>query len=138
MQEQYIAADRATARVLLLVVDGVEAGRGGTPTSFLLLLLLLLRRTAVLRDVCSYSAWLQSCECSRGAPTWISQRGGDSHSSVYTMWEIVDAVNNTPEAGPFFFPQTVAEGRRLAARFKVRLRTVHDNSNMPQQQQCRA
>lgn len=70
----------------------------------------------------------------------VAGRFGVSTTSVYKiLWEVVDAINNCPEVGPFFFPQTVPECRRVAAKFKVRLRTVFDNSSMSQQQhQCRA
>lgn len=55
----------------------------------------------------------------------VAARFGVSHPTVYTiMWEVIDAINNTPEVGPFFFPQTQAHCRTFAARFEVRLRTV--------------
>lgn len=55
----------------------------------------------------------------------VAPRFGVSRSMVYTiLWEVVDAINNTPEVGPFFFPQTVADCRKFAAQFKVRCNTT--------------
>ena len=35
----------------------------------------------------------------------VAARFGVSHSTVYTILsEVIDAINNTPEVGPFFFP----------------------------------
>ena len=40
----------------------------------------------------------------------IALRFGISQSTVFTiMGKVVDAINNTPEVGPFFFPQTDEE-----------------------------
>lgn len=36
------------------------------------------------------------------------------------LWEVIDAINNTPEIGPFSFPQTESECGKHAARWKVR------------------
>lgn len=45
---------------------------------------------------------------------------GIAPNTVYhILWEVVDAINATPEVGPFFFPQTVSECEQHAARFKV-------------------
>lgn len=35
------------------------------------------------------------------------------------MWDVVDAINNTPAVGSFFFPQTVAECTRQAKEWEV-------------------
>lgn len=52
-----------------------------------------------------------------GSSLDVASRLGISHSSAYPfMLEVVDAINNTPEVGPFFFLQTVAEARRLVTR----------------------
>ena len=46
-------------------------------------------------------------------------------STVFAiMWKVVDAINNTPEVGPFFFPQTDEECRFFAAGFEVRVRVL--------------
>lgn len=37
----------------------------------------------------------------------------------HVLWEVVDAINNTPEVGPFFFPQTVEECARQAKEWEV-------------------
>ena len=45
---------------------------------------------------------------------------GISKESVFNiMWQVVDGIINTPEVGPFFFPQTVDECTRQAERWKV-------------------
>lgn len=45
---------------------------------------------------------------------------GVSKESVFNiMWEVVDAINNTPAVGPFFFPQTVEECARQAKDWEV-------------------
>ena len=45
---------------------------------------------------------------------------GISKESVFNiMWQVVDDINNTPEVGPFFFPQTADECTRQAERWKV-------------------
>ena len=65
----------------------------------------------------------------------IAQRFGISQSTVFTiMGKVVDAINNTPEVGPFFFPQTDEECRQFTAGFEVRVRVLVYNSNLPQQQ----
>lgn len=40
-------------------------------------------------------------------------------SVFHIMWEVVDAINNTPTVGPFFFPQTVEECTRQAREWEV-------------------
>ena len=50
----------------------------------------------------------------------VAGRFGDPNITVFSiMWEVIDAINSTPEVDLFFFPQTVAECRRNAAIFKV-------------------
>ena len=45
---------------------------------------------------------------------------GISKDSMFSiMWQVVDGINNTPEVGAFFFPQTVDECTRQAERWKV-------------------
>lgn len=45
---------------------------------------------------------------------------GISKETVFhILWQVVDAINNTPEVGPFFFPQTVDECTRQAALWEV-------------------
>lgn len=40
--------------------------------------------------------------------------------TVYqNLWVVIDAINRTPEVGPFFFPRTEFDLRGHAARFKV-------------------
>ncbi|CAB1105047.1 unnamed protein product [Ectocarpus sp. CCAP 1310/34] len=38
----------------------------------------------------------------------------------HVLWEVVDAINNTPEVGPFFFPQTVEECARQAKEWEAK------------------
>lgn len=47
---------------------------------------------------------------------------GISKEAVFLiLWEVVDAINNTPEVGSFFFPQTVGACTRQAKIWEVRL-----------------
>ena len=55
----------------------------------------------------------------------IAPRFGISPSTVFTiMGKVVDAINNAPEFGPFFFPQTDEKCRFFAAGFEVRVRVL--------------
>jgi len=50
---------------------------------------------------------------------------GISRESVFKiLWGVVDAINNTPAVGPFFFPQTVEECTRQAKEWEVRVCVV--------------
>ena len=105
------------------VLDSIEAGtrRGGhqnrfvAAKPFLLLLFLLLRRSA-LREVdiemeLQINLGISLRMLAGGSSLDVGARFGISHSSIYPiMWEVVDAMNNTPEFGPFFFLQKVARG----------------------------
>lgn len=45
---------------------------------------------------------------------------GISKESVFhIMWQVVDAINNTPTVGPFFFPHTREECARQAKEWEV-------------------
>ena len=47
---------------------------------------------------------------------------GLADTTIYQiLWEVIDAINNTPEVGAFFFPEAEFDCRGHAARFKVRL-----------------
>ena len=43
-------------------------------------------------------------------------------SVFHIMWQVVDAINNTPTVGPFFFPQTREECTRQAKEWEVGIR----------------
>ena len=77
---------------------------------------LLLPRTA-LREAWSYRGGKSAGDRSAnarmpagGSYLDIAPRFGISQSTVFTiMGKVVDAINNTPDVGPFFFPQTDEE-----------------------------
>lgn len=52
-------------------------------------------------------------------------------SVFHIMWEVVDAINNTPEVGAFFFPQTVEECTRQAREWEVGARVCLYIANPP-------
>ena len=56
----------------------------------------------------------------------VSVMFGLSVTTVYDiLWQVVDAINNTPEVGPFVFPKTEFDCRGHAARFKVGLDVLY-------------
>ena len=45
---------------------------------------------------------------------------GIANETVFhILWEVVDAINNTPKVGPFFFPRTREECARQAKEWEV-------------------
>ena len=39
----------------------------------------------------------------------------------HILWQVIDAINNTPEVGSFYFPQTVDTCARQAKEWEVRI-----------------
>ena len=109
MYEQYISAGRATARVVLLqwmVSKLVEVDTN---------IVFVAAASAPTQDCAARSLELSRWKIhlaiglrtlAGGSYLDVAARFGVSHSSAYTiMWAVVDAINNTPEVGPFFFPR---------------------------------
>eukprot|EP00904_Undaria_pinnatifida_P007809 jgi/Undpi1/4158/HiC_scaffold_16.g07525.m1 len=85
---------------------------------------LLLPRTA-LREALRYRgenpAVDRSANAGGGSYQDIAPKFGISQSTVFTiMGKVVDAINNTPEVAPFFFPQIDEECRFFAAGFEAK------------------
>lgn len=54
----------------------------------------------------------------------IGDRFDIGTNTLYTiMWEVIDAINNNGEVGAFYFPHTASDCERVAADFKVKVKT---------------